>query len=129
MMGTDSRKPAGDFYSTSAQVIATLFIAITVEFFARQAAGRGILDAVVALVLCGQSWIGFFACVRALKGSANGLTLGLTGMGVAAAAVLLTLALYDRMAARDDVSGREKSVAGGILLVVLLAAAVLLISP
>jgi hypothetical protein len=123
---TASREPNGDFYATSAQVIATLFLAITVEFFARQAAGRGLQDAVVALVLAAQSWIGFFACVRALTGAPSDLTLGLTTMGVAAASVLLALGLYDRMAARHDASDREKTVAAIVILIVLLAAIALL---
>jgi multisubunit Na+/H+ antiporter MnhF subunit len=126
-IGIAPRAPADDFYSTSAQVIATLFLAITVEFFARQAAGRGMQDAVVALVLAGQSWIGFFACLRALTGAATDLTRGLTAMGITAASVLLSLALYDRMAARTDVSQREKSVAAVIVLIVLFAAIALLI--
>lgn len=128
-IGAVSREPADDFYATSAQVIATLFLAITVGFFARQAAGRGMQDAVVALVLAGQSWIGFFACVRALTGAATDLTRGLTGMGVTAASVLLSLALYDGMLARDDISQRGKSVGAGIILIVLFAAVLLLIWP
>jgi hypothetical protein len=126
-LATSSREPDGDFYPTAAQVIATLFLALTVEFFARQAAGRGAQDAVIVLALSGLSWIGFFACMRALTGADTDLTRGLTGMGVTAASVLLAVALYDTMAARENVSHREKSIAGVMILIVLFAAILLLI--
>lgn len=122
-----NRAPDSDFYATSAQVIATLFVAITVDFFARQAAERARQDALVALMLAGQSWVGFFACLRALTGAATDLTRGLTAMGVTAASVLLSLALYDRMAARADVSEREKALAAFMILIVLFAAIALMI--
>jgi hypothetical protein len=80
------------------------------------------------LALSGLSWIGFFACMRALAGAPTDLTRGLTGMGVTAASVLLAVALYDRMAAREDVSEREKAIAGAIILIVLFSAILLLIA-
>ncbi len=125
-VGTDAREPSSDFYATGAQVIATLFLAVTVDFFARQATGEGIQDAVVALVLSGQSWIGFFACIRALTGAPGPVTLGLTAMGVTAASVLLALRFYDAMRARENVSEREKAVAAIVILIVLVSALALL---
>ena len=89
-------------------MIATLFLAITVEFFARQAAGRGFQDAGVALVLAGQSLIRFFACVPRSDRHPSIAALELTAMGITAASVLLALGLYDTMTARDHVSEREK---------------------
>ncbi len=96
------------------------------DFFARQAEGRGLQDAFVALLLAAQSWVGFFACVRALTGAASDLTLGLTGMGLTAASVLLALGLYDTMTSRSGVSEREKSVAAAVIVIVLFAAIALL---
>jgi len=126
-MGTAQRDAGGEFYATSAQVIATLFVAIAVEFFPPQAGQRQLRDAVTTLVLVGQSWIGFFACIRALAGAASGLTVALAGVGVTAAALLLSWSLYGKITQPDDSSHQQKSIAAGIVVIFLIAAVVLLI--
>jgi hypothetical protein len=109
----------GDFYSSIVQVIATLFVAIAVEFFAREASATGRMEGVRLVLLVGESWAGVFGCVRALAGSGTAVTAGLAGTGVTAAAVLLALALYEEIRKHGDGSDRVELIAGGVLLLFL----------
>jgi hypothetical protein len=116
-----------NFYSSTSQVIATLFIAIAVEFFAREAAATGRLEAIRLVLLVGQSWVGFFACVRALAGSPTAGTVGLAGAGVTAASVLVSVTLYDQIMATSGQSDRLKLVAAGVVLFFLFPPVIILI--
>lgn len=124
-MGISQRSASGDFYATSAQVIATLFIAIAVDAV-RQAGQRQVRDAVSTLVLMGQSWIGFFACIRALAGGASDLTVALAGVGVTAAALLLSWSLYEQIAHPEDSTHQQKLIAAALVVIFLFTAVALL---
>jgi hypothetical protein len=115
-----------EFYSTTSQVIATLFIAVTVDFFAGRASRRRAEDALLALVLIAEAWVGFFACVRALAGAQSAWTVGSAGAGVTAASVLVALALYDKiMKGQED--SHEVGLMGAMIVMLFLAAAVVLL--
>ena len=99
------------FYSSVSQIIATLFIAIAVEFF-YTTARMEILDVVRVVLLTALSWLGLIACVRALAGDQNSVTVGLAGAGVTAASVLVSLALYEQVTrhqTQDTRAGRMAS--------------------
>jgi hypothetical protein len=125
-MGTAQRDAGNDFYATGAQVIATLFIAIAVELV-RQADRRQLPNAIGTLVLIGESWIGFFACIRALAGGASSLTLGLAGAGVTAAVLLLSWSLYEQITELDESTHQQKVMAAAVVITFLITAVVLLI--
>lgn len=92
------------YYSTLAQIIATLFIAIAIEFFARDnVLWKDRLDQFMILGLIAISWSGLFACVRALLDGGTAFTSGLAAAGVMSASVLVSLALFARV--RPAVSG------------------------
>ena len=86
-----------DFYTTISQVIATLFLAVAFQLFARAPTERRPYEAGTVPVLVLVGWTGFFACVRALAGDATSGTAGLAAAGVVATEVLASLALYDRV--------------------------------
>jgi hypothetical protein len=88
-------KVTPDFYTTASQVIATLFVAVAIEFLARAATERRPYEATTLLLLVLMGWTGFFACLRALAGDATGVTAGAAAGGVTAAQLLTSLALYD----------------------------------
>jgi cation transport ATPase len=93
--------PGENFYTTISQVIATLFVAIAVEFFTRVATERRPYEAVALLLLMLMGWTGFFACIRALAGNTTSITAGVAATGVTATELLVSLALYDRIVQRS----------------------------
>jgi hypothetical protein len=116
-----------EFYSSLAQVIATLFVAIAVDLFASQASRRSVRDALQLLLLIAQSWFGFFACIRALAGGGTALTAGLAAAGVAAASVLLSLTLYERIRDVSEDSEKDQLIAAVVVTLFLMAPVSLLI--
>jgi hypothetical protein len=88
----------GEFYATASGIIATLFIAMAVEFFAgdRQVLADE-LDRFMVLGLIILSWSGLFGCIRAMLDVGTWLTSGLAGAGLMAASVLVSLALLTRV--------------------------------
>jgi hypothetical protein len=122
-MGAQWPDAGENFYASAAQVIATLFIAIAVEFFAREAAGESALDRLRLVLLIALSWLGFFACLRALAGDPGGTTTGLAGAGVTAASVLVALTLYDEIRKRNEDSLQGEAI-GQLIVVMFLAASV-----
>jgi len=115
------------FYSSISQVIATLFVAITFDFFATEASRKGGLDGVRLLALIAQSWLGFFACIRALATGGTGVTMALAGAGVTAAAVLVSLALYGHIVTSGEATDASRLIAVAVVLVFLAAAVSLLV--
>lgn len=89
--------PGGDFYAATSQVIATLFIAIALEFFARGGLGEEKLDRRMIQGLFVLSWFGFFGCVRAMLGGETAWTSGLAAAGLVSASVLISLVLLARV--------------------------------
>jgi hypothetical protein len=129
-MGARWPDAGGDFYASTAQVIATLFIAIAVEFFAREASRKSApLDRLRLVLLIAQSWAGFFACVRALAGDATAVTVGLASAGVTAASVLVSLTLYEQIRASSEESGEGGVVGQVIVLLFILVPVLVLIMP
>lgn len=111
---------SGDFYSLMAQVIATLFVAICVEFFLRDTSiwtSRNDKFTVVALIAI--TWTGLFGCIRAMLVGGDGYMTGLATAGIVAASVLVSLALFARV--------QGSSRAQPALMLVLLLPAVLLL--
>lgn len=109
-----------NFYSATSQAIATLFIAIAVgEFFAREASEKEALDGLRIVLLIGVSWLGFFACIRALAGDASSVTSGLAGAGVTAASVLVSLSLYDRIKGSREDSDKVDIIAAAVVILFL----------
>jgi hypothetical protein len=98
------------FYTTAAQVIATLFVAVTVDFFARAATKRRPEEGLALLVLVLVGWTGFFCCLRALASGGTAVTAGAAAAGVTATQLLTSLALYDRILSESR--GRALQAAG-----------------
>lgn len=117
------RWPAGDavYYASAAQIIATLFIAITVELFAPKTEQAGIADTANVVPLTLITWFGFFASIRALVGDPTDLTVGFSAAGLTAASLLVSFNIYDRIASRGSVTDRDRIV--GALYVLSFAAA------
>lgn len=88
---------APGFYEAVAQIIATLFIAMTVEVFSSRSAWTDPLGPVQAAALVLLSWLGLFACVRAMAGGGTPVTLALAGAGLAASSALVAVALQARL--------------------------------
>jgi len=88
-----------NFYTTISQVIATLFVAIAVEFFTSADKEREGYEVGVLIALVLLAWTGFFACIRALVGDDTGtsLTAGVAACGLTANVVLVSLTLYMRI--------------------------------
>lgn len=87
------------FYSTVSQIIATLYIAIAVEFFtAERLLWEDGPDQVLVLALLGSSSLGLFACVRGfLIGGGGPVMTGLAAAGLMACSMLVGLALLRRI--------------------------------
>ena len=115
-----------NFYATAAQVIATLFVAAAVEFFAREATQAYMTDSIRLLLLIAVSWAGLFACIRALAGGGTRETAGLAGAGVAAVSVLVSLALYEQIKARGEGSDRIELIAAAVITLFLVTPVVIL---
>jgi hypothetical protein len=91
------------FYAVASQIIATLFIAISVEFFARdKLVWEDKLDQFMILALIAFSWSGLFACIRAMLDGGTALTSGLATAGLMSASVLVSLALFARVKASSS---------------------------
>jgi len=85
-------------YATMSQIIATLFIAIVVEFLGPDS--RVWDDKLDQFMILGQiafSWLGLFGCIRAMLDGGTALTSGLAAAGVMSASVLVSLALFARV--------------------------------
>ena len=85
-----------DAYSAIAQIIATLFVAVVLEFFVPQRPMTSATDRTVSLCLIGFSWTGLFACVRAMVGRGEFFTAALAVGGLTAVSVLASLAIFAR---------------------------------
>lgn len=110
------------FYATVSQIIATLFIAMAVEFFARnKSIWETRFDNFMFLTLVGGSWMGLFACVRGMLEKGTALTSGLAVAGLVSASLLVSLALIGQV---DQSSSKRPT---RVLLALLLPAMVLII--
>lgn len=109
-----------EFYSLIAQVIATLFVAIAVEFFLRDASiWNSPADKFMVMALIAITWTGMFACIRAILVGGDGLMTGFATAGIVAASVLVSLTLFARV--QDSARPRP-----GLMLVLLIPAALMM---
>jgi hypothetical protein len=108
-----------NYYESTSQIIASLFIAMAVELFADRQAWSEPLARVQALVLIALSWIGLFACIRALAGGGDAISVALAGAGVTAASTLVALTLYGRIGQMAHESRRHQAMADGVLVVLI----------
>lgn len=122
-LGVARRWPDADVetYNVIAQLIATLFIAIAVEFARSTVLWEDRLDRLLVQILIGMSWTGLFTCVRALLDGGTSLTAGLAAAGLMSASVLVWLALFARM------SGSTSGPPASVVLVLLTPPVVLLL--
>jgi hypothetical protein len=118
--------PGGSFYSDTGQIIATLFVAMAIEFFAFGAKGET-YDALLAIALLALSWLGLLACIRASAGSATGATVALAGTGVTAASTLVSLSLYEKVKGGLDSHADDLLAAATVILFILAPVLVLII--
>ncbi len=89
-----------NFHATVAQIIATLFIAIAVEFYARdKLMWDDKLDQFMVLGLIAFSWSGLFGSIRGMLDDGTAFTSGLAAAGMMSASVLVSLALFARVRA------------------------------
>lgn len=88
-----------DFYSGASQVIATLFVAIALEFFSRTTPPwSDRLERAVVLCLMAISWAGLFASIRATIDTHGGpINIALTTAGLMSTSILVCVALFDRI--------------------------------
>jgi hypothetical protein len=127
MMAVKWPEPSENFYASIAQIIATLFVAMMIEFFASEATQRESFDATLVVMLLALSWVGLLACIYALAGASNGLTVGLAGAGVTSASVLVSLTLYDKVKGRSSDVQTDDLVAAFTVILFLVAPVLLLI--
>jgi hypothetical protein len=125
-MGLKWPNPGESFYSDTGQIIATLFVAMAIEFFAFGAKGET-YDALLAIALLALSWLGLLACVRASAGSATGTTVALAGTGVTAASTLVSLSLYEKVKASGLDSHADDVLAAATVILFILAPVLVLI--
>lgn len=92
-----------NFYEVSSQIIATLFIAIAVEFFGRdKLIWEDKLDQFMVMALIAISWSGLFGCIRAMLNGGSVLTAGLAAAGLMSASTLVSLVLFARVKALNS---------------------------
>jgi hypothetical protein len=97
------------FYGVISQLIATLFIAITVEFFAQlPRSWKGTQERIAIFILIVMSWTGLFACITALvalgakhAGEVPAWLAGFAGSGLLAAAAVVSLSFTERLRGKD----------------------------
>jgi hypothetical protein len=111
-IGTGQRWGNADasFYATTAQIIATLFIAITVEFYVHLSEKwKGIQERVAIVALLVMSWIGLFACIKAMVEGGTSWSSGLAGAGLVAASGVVSLSFCERL--RGGAGPRQNAIA------------------
>lgn len=97
-----SARPGSDYYSTVAQVIAAMYLAVALESFTSGGVTLGRFDQVEFAVLLMISWIGLIACLRGIVVvSEEAWTAGLGGSGLIAATLLVTSNLANRVSIRN----------------------------
>lgn len=120
-------EPSENFYASIAQIIATLFIAMMIEFFAFNTTHRTSFDATLIIVLLAESWLGLLACIYALAGADGGLVVALAGVGVTSASILVSITLYSRV--RDSVPSDRHGASAGTDMVAAVTVILFLIAP
>jgi hypothetical protein len=82
------------YYSTTAQVIATMYVAVAVEFFGEKGGVRlNRLGRLEFLSLLALSWLGLLLSMRALDGHTRPWTSSFAASGVVASVFLVTTSL------------------------------------
>lgn len=117
----DATTRSTDYFTTVAQVIAAMYLAVALEFFSGKGVtldqfGRSDFAALLTL-----SWIGLIACIRGIVYPEH-WTAGLAGMGLIASAMLVATNLARRVAIRNP-----KLVTSVVYVVCLAPLAVLII--
>lgn len=118
-----------DYFAVVSQLIATLFIAIVVEAVTAGRVWDTRIQAMVTLWLAFLSWVGLFACIRALMEPSSPLLVGLAAAGVAAASTLVALGLHGRIASVALDSTRGQSVAAATAFMLITVPALVLVWP
>ena len=85
------------FYATTAQVIATMYVAVAIEFFAGEGVRLDRAGQTEFVFLLGTSWLGMLASVEALRQSPSAWTPSLATAGLVASVFLVTTALGRRV--------------------------------
>lgn len=115
--------PGVDFYTTVAQVIVAMYLAVALESFVSGGTSLGRSDRAEFAVLLSISWIGLIACLRGIVIPGESWTGGLGGAGLIAAALLVTTNLANR------VSIANKKLVHWVILIACLAPLPILVPP
>ena len=89
--GTDS------YYATVAQVIATMYVAVAIEFFAGDGVELDAAGRAEFVFLLGVSWLGLLDAVGALSRNPSAWTPSLAAAGLVASVFMVTTALGRRV--------------------------------
>lgn len=94
-----------EFYETVSQIIATLFIAIVVEFFTpKQMLWEDGPDHVLILILLSIGSSGLFGSLRGILGGGGPIFTGVAAAGLMACTMLVSLALLRRIRRSERLS-------------------------
>lgn len=85
------------FYGTAAQVIATMYVAVSIEFFAGQGVVLDAAGRVEFVFLLGASWLGLIAATDSLVRDSPTWAPSVAAAGMVASVFLVTTALGRRV--------------------------------
>ena len=93
---------ADSYYGTTAQVIATMYVAVAIEFFTGGGVEFDARGRIEFLLLLAVSWLGLLASLQAVSGNSEDWTSAIAAAGVVASVFLVTTALGRRVILKNE---------------------------